>query len=127
MKHTYARGGVERSGRVTLLPRRLFVYEPRLPYDKKFHSCFYVKMSSEVPASLEHYLAKVQIIIPDNLRRKGQVEEHGGGGPLRGGRRLGPKACSLFTKHRLQLWQADRFCRTQTGATGSSGRSFSSF
>lgn len=67
---------------MTLLLRRLFVYKLRLPYDK-VPLLLLRKMRSEVPASLEHYLAKVQIIIPDNLRRKGQVEEHGGGGALK--------------------------------------------
>lgn len=28
-------------------------------------------------------MPRLQIIIPDNLRRKGQAEEHGGGGALR--------------------------------------------
>lgn len=67
---------------MTLLLRRRFVYKLSLPHDK-VSLLFLRKMSSEVPASLEHYLAKVQIIIPDNLRRKGQVEEHGGGGTPR--------------------------------------------
>lgn len=67
---------------MALLLRRLFVYKLSLPYDK-VPLLLLSKMSSEVPASLEHYLAEVQIIIPDNLRRKGQVEEHGGGGALR--------------------------------------------